>query len=258
MFDQVHFQNFQSLVNVTLDLGWFTALVGPNGCGKSGVLQGMHLLSQTGLKKPADGKGLGSFASIFGGRRSPQRLIYSGGVGEIILAMRASDDDELRLVIRVPESLTGKPGTSEFDITVGPATPLRCTIPPSTPRWQEALAVLNHERVRKFAPVVYLHLDANKMTRTFVPDTESPRMEFDGKGLASVLAWMKGAAEDELAEITSSLRQIVPGVKRIRTLRESIKTRRMEKLDIDGQPVWRPVEEFQIGYRNAPSEKLRA
>jgi predicted ATPase len=42
MFDQVHFQNFKSLVNVTLDLGRFTVLVGPNGCGKSSALQGMH------------------------------------------------------------------------------------------------------------------------------------------------------------------------------------------------------------------------
>jgi hypothetical protein len=107
--------------------------------------------------------------------------------------------------------------------------------------------VLDHARVRKFAPVAYLHLDASEMVRTAVPEDESPHMELDGSGLASVLAWMKGAAEDELAEVTADLRQVVPGVKRIRTLRERVMHRHMEKIDIDGQPVWRPVDESQIG-----------
>lgn len=53
------------------------------------------------------------------------------------------------------------------------------------------------------------------MVRTSVAEDESPRMASDGSGLASALAWMKGAAEDDLALITADLRQI----------------------DIDGQPV---------------------
>ncbi len=38
-------------------------------------------------------------------------------------------------------------------------------------------------------------------------------------------------------------------MKRIRTLRERVTHRRMEKLDIDGQPVWRPIDEAQLGDR---------
>ena len=38
-------------------------------------------------------------------------------------------------------------------------------------------------------------------------------------------------------------------MKRIRTLRERLTHRRMEKLDIDGQPIWRPVDESLIGDR---------
>jgi predicted ATPase len=87
------------------------------------------------------------------------------------------------------------------------------------------------------------------MMRTTLAEDERPRMASDGSGLASALAWMKGAAEDEFATLTSDLRQVVPGVKRIRTLRERMTHRRMEKLDIDGQPIWRPVDESQIGDR---------
>jgi predicted ATPase len=256
MIDRVHFENFKSLANVTLDLGRFTALVGANGCGKSSVLQGLHLLSQTGVPKPTDlDKGLGRFASIYDGSRDPGRLIYRGGAGEMALAMRSSAGDELRLAIRVTGADVGNPSQSHFDVVVGPITPLHCSVPPaatsSTKSWDQVFAVLNHARVRAFAPVAYLHLEASEMVRTSRTEDEIPRMALDGSGLASVLAWMKGAAEDELAEITADLRQVVPGVKRIRTLRERVMNRRMDKIDIDGQPVWRPVDESQIGDRFA-------
>jgi len=253
MIDRVYFENFKSLANVTLDLGRFTALVGANGCGKSSVLQAVHLLAQTGIKTPRDhDKVLGRFASLYGGPRAPQRLMYRGGVGEMALAMRSSDGDELRVVIRVLGADAGNPGPPEFDVVVGPVTPLHCTVPPSrasSMNWLDVYAVLDDVRVLKFGSAMYLHLDASEMVRTSVPDSEIPRIEFDGSGLASVLAWMKGAAEDEFAEITADLRQVVPGVKRIRTLRERVTHRRMDKLDIDGQPVWRPVDESQIGDR---------
>lgn len=51
MIDRVHFERFKSLGDVTLDLGRLTALVAPNGCGKSSVLQGIHLLSQSGVRR---------------------------------------------------------------------------------------------------------------------------------------------------------------------------------------------------------------
>jgi ABC-type phosphonate transport system ATPase subunit len=257
MIDRVHFENFKSLANVTLHFGRFTALVGANGCGKSSVLQGLHLLSRTGLPSPRDriNSRRGRFASIYGGARAPQRLMYRGGTGELVIAMRDSNGDELRVEIRVTGADAGKPSQSAFDVVVGPVAPLHCTVPPSatswTKSWEEVLTVLDHPRVRRFASAVYLHIDASEMVQTSIPEDESPRMAFDGSGLASVLAWMKGAAEDELAELTSDLRQVVPGVKRIRTLRERVPRRRIKKMDIDGQPVWRPVDESQIGDRFA-------
>ncbi len=253
MIDRVHFENFKSLQDVTIDLGRLTALVGPNGCGKSSVLHGLHLLSQTGCKSPTDkNKGLGRFDSIYDGPRDANRLIFRAHPGTLVLGMRHVDGDELRVAIRVLETF-GFPNT-EFEVVVGPDQPIACTVPPSdastrSRSWQEVFEVLDHPRVRKFASGGYLHLDATEMARTSVSEDERPRMGSDGRGLASVLAWMKGAAEDELAEITTDLRRVVSGVKRIRTLRERVTHRRMEKLDIDGQPVWRPIDEAQLGDR---------
>jgi predicted ATPase len=260
MIDRVHFENFKSLQDVTLDLGRLTALVGPNGCGKSSVLQGMHLLSLTGVKAPTDravSEPWGRFASIYTDPPTAQRLIHRGHARMMVLGMRHSDGDELR-VIYVPHDQNSH--RSGFHVEVNPAPPLRCSLPPLTPAgqpsrttqsWAQIEETLDHERVQKFASAAYLRLDAGKMVRTTIPEDEIPRMESEGSGLASALAWMKGAAEDELAQITADLRSVVPGVKRIKTYRERLANRRMEKMNIDGQPLWRPVDETAIGDRFA-------
>jgi predicted ATPase len=108
----------------------------------------------------------------------------------------------------------------DVTLELGPEGPLFASVPEK--KGEDAALVLDHARVKRFASVVYLHLDANEMTRPSIADDESPRMRFDGSGLASTLAWMKRAAEEELAQITADLARVVPGVRRIRTLRESV------------------------------------
>ena len=76
MIDRVHFENFKSLGDVTIDLAPLTALVGANGCGKSSVLQAIDLLSQTGSWSTLDSTyTTGRFAKIFAGLRDPSRLV---------------------------------------------------------------------------------------------------------------------------------------------------------------------------------------
>jgi predicted ATPase len=214
MIDRVHFENFKSLADVTIDLGRLTVLVGANGCGKSSVLQGIALLSAKvrALEQVAAGRNVSIFSQLF---------MYRRRAGDLVVAMHSSNGTEARVETRFA---VGQLTTEDF---ARPGAPLS----------------------KEFGSVAHLHLDANEMTQTSIAEDESPRMGDNGGGLPSALAWMKGAAEDELAQITADLRRVVPGVKRIRTLRERITNRRMEKLDIDGQPIWRPVDESQIGDR---------
>jgi predicted ATPase len=256
MIDRVEFKNFKSLQDVALQLGRLTALVGPNGCGKSSVLQGMYLLLQTSVASPMDReidvKSAGRFASIYEGPRAPQRLIYRGPrEGDIGLVIRHADGDEFRVTIHLTQTAGRAALSSRFEVSVGSAPPLRCEIPPPNHSWVDVYAVLDHDLARKFSPAAYLRLDASAMARTTTDEHEVPSLGSDGSGLSSVLAWMKGAAEDDLAQITSDLRRVVPGVKRIRTHRERVVERRMDKVDIDGQPVWRPLDETRIGDRFA-------
>ena len=77
MLDRVSFKNFKSLRSVTLELSPLTVLVGPNGSGKSSVLTAIHLLSQTGIRRPSGSLPWGRFGVTFGGPRDPRRLASS-------------------------------------------------------------------------------------------------------------------------------------------------------------------------------------
>lgn len=261
MIERVHFKNFKSLQDVTLDLGPLTALVGVNGCGKSSALEGIHLLSQTGRRAPRSAnpnqenflkQRWQRLGATFSGARSPRRLATQDQPTDIELSMRALDQDALHLTISLP-ALTDEDRADDpltFHVSLdGPAGALSASIPPT--HGEDADLVLDHPRVRRFTSAVYLNLNAREMARASIPEGTHPRMRFDGYGLASTLAWMKGEVEEELAMITEDLRKIVPGVRRIRTQRQELTHRRTERMTIDGQPIWRPVEETILGDRFA-------
>jgi|KBSMisStandDraft_5_1062788.scaffolds.fasta_scaffold881280_2 energy-coupling factor transporter ATP-binding protein EcfA2 len=133
MIDRVHFENFKSLRDVTIDLGRFTALVGPTGCGKSSMLQGMHLLSLTGVKASTDRDPeapWGRFASIYNDPRTAQRWIHRDCTGTMLLGMRHRDGDELRVVYMPHAEHSDR---SAFQVVVDPAPHLRCALPPPDP-----------------------------------------------------------------------------------------------------------------------------
>ena len=46
MIDRVSFTNFKSLRRVDVDLRRFMVIVGPNGSGKTSLLDGLHYLAQ--------------------------------------------------------------------------------------------------------------------------------------------------------------------------------------------------------------------
>lgn len=254
MIDRVHFENFKSLKNVTLELGRLTVLVGPNGCGKSSVLQGIDLLAQTGVRHEDEGgRTLHRFHSIFSGPREVGRIASPGRPTTMAFLMHASGGDQLRLEISVcaPNGDTTDNKTGQFVVSVEGADGLLQVGIPARKDMNDKSSVLDHPRVKQFASTVYLHLDANEMNKTSSTDEEEPRVGSDGSGLASALAWMAGAEPDTLALIAADLAKAVPGVRRILTYRERITERVMERINVDGQPLWRPVERARMGDRFA-------
>lgn len=231
MLDRVSFTNFKSLRSVTLDLSPLTVLVGPNGCGKSSVLQGIDMLSRFGIPQP---RPIGDLGPQF----DPRRLASAKG-SALRLSLRDVERNTLSLEIPIPPANGGSVSDLEYEVRWdGPDGQVETWTPRST-----------GSRHHPFTSVVHLHLDATVMARTSTTEDEEPRMASDGGGLASTLAWLAGAKPDVLHRIASDLARVVPGVRRILTHRERIVRQEMDRIAIDGQPIWRPVERARLGDR---------
>lgn len=260
MIDQVRFHNFKSLRDVTLDLGKFTVLVGPNGSGKSSVLEAIRLLSLSATPGPGDYSShvWRRFAPLFGrdGIVVPFRVASRGSGGLTLPAeMNFTAVDgvggELHLSVHIfkepPEHSNGD--ECRFDLSLSTKDELLAVSLPDdfSKRGQDDL--LANPRLSRFASAELLQLDQVAMTNTSVSVEEVPYLTPSGDNLASTLAWMKGAAEENLEQLQLALGKVVPGARRIRTYRERVTRRRMDRLDVDSQPVWRPVEEKVLGDR---------
>src|SRR5689334_12185939 len=103
MIDRVQFENFKSLKSVRLDLSPLTVLVGPNGCGKSTVLQAIHLASQCGIaRRHEENDPWWRFGTTFVGPRDPRRLATPPRPTTIRLQLSERGGDQLLLQISVP------------------------------------------------------------------------------------------------------------------------------------------------------------
>lgn len=169
----------------------------------------------------------------------------------MVLSLRECDGDTLTLEIEIPPVSVDDASGLVYTATVdGPGG----RHGGSMPRRDYSAGgsdenPFDHPRMVRFASVVYLHLDANVMIRTSTTEDEEPRMDHDGTGLASVLAWLAGAKPEVLQWISAALARVVPGVHRILVHRERVRSRTMEQVSIDGQPIWRPVEHTRLGDR---------
>lgn len=246
MIDRVSFRNFKCLRAVDLNFGRMTVLVGANGSGKSSVLAGIHLLSQIGARvdDPFE-ESYPRLRRLFGGSSDPRRLARPGDT--IHLTMQEEEADELSLTVEIDPILEEDiPPNIRFSFSVdGPQGRRQGKAPEEfDPNVLRTVAAqpLNDPRFRRFASVVYLHLDAALMAQPSPVIDEEPQMRFDGRGLASTLAWLAGREPDTLAAIAQDLARVVPGVRRILTDRKTIRETVNEAIEVEGQKIWRPVQ----------------
>lgn len=249
MLARASFENFKALKRLDVDLSPFTLLVGQNSAGKTSVLQGVHLASQTGLKRPEEAKNpTARLGLLFSGPREPARLITKPGRGPMRITLASTDGQALSIEARLPEA-EAEEGSTGFTISL-------TGDPPSSIRLPEdgvdaALTFLNSPVARSFASAVFLRLDATNMARPSITDSSEPRLEYDGSGLASVLDYFAGAERSILEEVTADLSQIVPLVRSVRTFPSPVQRRRQERIVIGDQAVNRSFDEEVWGHRLA-------
>lgn len=200
MLNQVHFENIKSLKDVTIDLERLTVLVGPNGCGKSTVLDQVDVFCKLG-SEPRDSTQLptevslrakSTNASVWQGRVELMRVAYfrEPEVGSAL--------DVRRIQLRVADELNGY----QRDFGWLAVTTL---VPESFRSLRSLRLRLDRAQVATPAPLIL-----------------GQPLRPDGYGLASLLADMRINDPDRYEHIERDLHAVVPQFERFYFTREQV------------------------------------
>jgi ABC-type branched-subunit amino acid transport system ATPase component len=216
MISQVTIKNFKCLRDVTIDLEPFTIFVGANGSGKTSILSAIHNCIRAAT---------GNSQKVFSHERHGDWVYSRGGVGDLSISCR-TERGEFRVEASPPNGYPPEPeflqkGLWEYRIT------------PSGSALDLALSPVRR--------MVFLQLNASELAKPSYSSDPTPRMEFNGTGLASVLAFMALNTPDVFAELVEIARQLIPRLKRIRFRNAPVRQTETELVRFGSDTVERSI-----------------
>lgn len=206
MLTSIRLQNFKGHRDTTVPLGRFTVLVGPNGTGKTSVLQALELLSQ--LTQEAPHHVLRADLSPFDLRNRASGafpVVSVAGTGQhfefyaSVQILPPTVDPNARI------SAEWSTGDSDLEREQGVQVPLKQV-------WESPLTEM-------LGSSVLYRFDARAIASVSFSAEESPAVENDGGNTAVALAAMKLEREEAFAQVEAELRKIVPNILRVRVRR---------------------------------------
>ncbi len=247
MIEQVSFQGYKLLRDVTLKLSQLTVLVGPNACGKSSVLEGVESALRVGA--PVDGEQqspYGRLGALFADSLAPDRLHSRPGAATFQIGIQLQDsrrwrlrsrrsrqDDQPRALV-ILESDTHVDGQPDQWHQVDWASGNYSGPPP---------------RVEGLPSPARKHLHAAVMAEAAYAREVPPRLGPDGSGLAPVLRHLHSLQDGRFEAIREGLRRIVPAVRGIRALDEQVKQMELVPVNIRNQVTLIREERVVVGAR---------
>lgn len=224
MLNQVHFENYKALRNVTVDLERLTVFVGPNGSGKTSILEAVFDFAQLGVrnKREVFSKDHPFSGCYRTGASEPMRLKGASPSRNRSFDISPSDFDDGKPPGRkVPQD---RPTLSELAEGMRPGDRLES----------------NPEERELARGTVFLRLDVARVSAPSYSDLPVPTVGDDGAGTASALAFLKLNHEDHFRELLDELRRIVPAVRDIRFSRAPIRRPEIQLVGVGDKQV--PVE----------------
>ena len=199
MLRSIRLQNFKAHRDTTVPLERFTILVGPNGTGKTSVLEALLGALDT----------LNSV--VFAGYRLAD-LHNSAHLGPIGVAIEGDDHGTAFRIVYEAALAVPEQGHYACNIAATYGGEL------AAPAAQGVSRDLGRARAA-VGEVVPHHFLAAKIAGTSAPQAGMPGVSDDGGNVATVLAALKLADDDRFARIESELKRIVPNVERVRLRR---------------------------------------
>ena len=235
MIQRVWFEEFRALRKVSIELERLTVFVGPNGSGKTSVLEGIsYLLWLTRTYKPVD------TANPL--REGEPRNTHAQSPMKVGLAF--DGDPTTGLELTVTEQPGGPPATT-LCATVGPQSSESnvhdTRVQMTSPQYDAARA--------RAGVATFLRLSPKALAEPHYSDEQQPRIDPTGAGLASVINDLASSEPERKEAISAALRKVVPSVRRIRTERAKVTRRETEFIRIDNERVERHQERVYWGQR---------
>jgi predicted ATPase len=218
-----HFKSHRS-TELRLDDSRLHALVGQNSSGKTSVLQSLHYLSRL-----ADSQ----FKNIFGYQRAPEFLTTiekdsmsvtaSGFWGYNTFRKNWEASYDFR---RQNANFWQPEATWKVEGTTGKASGWDGSLSDALPPITQALRYS-----------VHLKLVATNLAKADYSEAVTPRVEFDGSGLAPTLDYLRDEAPDNFQSLQEMLKRIVPGVKKVGIKRAKVAFNRQRLIGVDGKSI---------------------
>ena len=218
----VNYKSHQS-TQLNLDESHLHALVGQNSSGKTSVLQALHYLSRL-----ADSP----FKNIFKYQRSPEFLAT---IGQHHLSVMANgfwgyhnNRQTWAAGYKFQQSENKWSPEASWQVAQDPGQAVG---------WGGSLstAVYPIPQALKFA--VHLKLVATNLAKAAYSEAITPRVEFDGSGLAPTLDYLRDEAPDNFQSLQEMLRRIVPGVRKVGVRRATVMINRQRLIEVDGKSI---------------------
>ena len=212
MLEKVAFKNFLALRDVEVDLEPFTVIVGPNACGKSTLLEGIHRICSV---KNGYADCLVQGGDFIPGRSNPKfsvdQIQSAGSKGTLVFSVALSKNPLDNAIFTLAENklfwhlTTSKLSNKPFGLNVS-----------SVP------GEVSQHTFSIFPNSIFLKLNGSRMAKASYSPEEKPYLEADGSGLATFCENLQEENPDAFQKIQDSLKNVIPLLQRFRIAREKI------------------------------------
>ncbi|MGK7875730.1 MAG: AAA family ATPase [Xenococcaceae cyanobacterium] len=226
MLEKVELHNFKShrSTQLSLDDSRLHALVGQNSSGKTSVLQALHYLSRL-----ADSQ----FKNIFGYQRAPEFITTIGQNNLSVTGSGFWGYQNNRKNWKASYSFQRQDGNSWLPTATWKVDQDEGNVE----GWSSSLSEAPYPIPRALRYAVHLKLVATNLAKAAYSDAVTPRVEFDGSGLAPTLDFLRDEAPDKFQSLQEMLQRIVPGVQKVGVRRAKVTINRQRLIEVDGKSI---------------------
>ncbi len=258
MITKARFENFKTLKDVEMDFERLTVIVGPNGCGKTSVLEGLEIHYKVGNTVPKDvftGKwSIGNILSKSKGEdftSQPGKVLYfqvwTGEHHNIELDLYFESENRKKpFNFNGLEPILTKNSGNGFQYSSR-------KFPSDKQEWLEPIEQISYYsgiwRLRA------LKLHPNRLAAPSYISKELIIVDDDGYGLPSFLAELKLNSDANFNSLVDSIRAVIPELESIKLVPAQVNRDEVETISINNQQMAHTVSRTYMGRKMLVSMK---